>query len=40
MDALTIEKAVVAGCDWGGRAPCIAAALHPGRVAGLVSVDG
>lgn len=40
MDALTIEKAVVAGYDWGGRAACIAAALTPGRVAGLVSVNG
>lgn len=40
MDALNIETAVVAGYDWGGRAACIAAALKPGRVAGLVSVDG
>ena len=40
MDALTIEKAVVGGYDWGGRAACIAAALEPGRVAGLVSVGG
>lgn len=40
MDALDIEKAVVAGYDWGGRAACIVAALEPGRVAGLVSVGG
>jgi pimeloyl-ACP methyl ester carboxylesterase len=40
MDALSIEKAVVAGYDWGGRAACIVAALHPERVVGLVSVDG
>ncbi|MFD5091039.1 alpha/beta fold hydrolase [Amycolatopsis thailandensis] len=40
MDALGLEKAVVAGYDWGGRAACIAAALRPGRVRGLVSVDG
>ncbi|MFE6614410.1 alpha/beta fold hydrolase [Amycolatopsis sp. NPDC057786] len=40
MDALELEKAVVAGYDWGGRAACIAAALRPERVRGLVSVDG
>jgi len=40
MDALNIEKAVVAGYDWGGRAACIVAALDPGRVAGLVTVGG
>ena len=40
MDALGIERAIVGGYDWGGRAACIAAALHPERVAGLVTVDG
>jgi pimeloyl-ACP methyl ester carboxylesterase len=40
LDALGIERAVVAGYDWGGRAACIAAALHPERVLGLVSMDG
>jgi pimeloyl-ACP methyl ester carboxylesterase len=40
LDALEIERAVVAGYDWGGRAACIAAALFPERVTGLVSVDG
>jgi pimeloyl-ACP methyl ester carboxylesterase len=40
MDALGIGKAIVAGYDWGGRAACIVAALHPERVVGLVSVDG
>jgi pimeloyl-ACP methyl ester carboxylesterase len=40
MDALEIERAIVAGYDWGGRAACIAAALWPERVHGLVSVDG
>ncbi|WP_344422882.1 alpha/beta hydrolase [Amycolatopsis minnesotensis] len=40
LDALKIEKAVLAGYDWGGRAACIAAALHPERVRGLVTVDG
>ncbi len=37
MDALKIQRAVLAGYDWGGRAACVVAALHPGRVAGLVS---
>ena len=40
LDALDISNAVVAGYDWGGRAACIAAALFPNRVTGLVSVDG
>ena len=40
MDALGIERAVLAGYDWGGRAACIAAALRPERVRGLVTVDG
>ncbi|MGC7094366.1 alpha/beta fold hydrolase [Amycolatopsis lurida] len=40
LDGLRIEKAVVAGYDWGGRAACIAAALWPERIAGLVTVDG
>lgn len=40
MDALGIERAILAGFDWGGRAACITAALHPERVLGLVTVDG
>ncbi|KQS76675.1 alpha/beta hydrolase [Rhizobium sp. Leaf383] len=40
MDALGIEKAILAGYDWGGRAACVAAALWPERCAGLVSVNG
>ncbi len=40
LDTLGIERAVVAGYDWGGRAACIAAALFPERVDGLVTVDG
>lgn len=40
LDALDIAQAVVAGYDWGGRAACIAAALFPDRVRGLVTVDG
>ncbi len=37
MDALEIPTAVLGGFDWGGRAACIAAALWPERVSGLVS---
>ena len=37
MDALSIESAILAGYDWGGRAACIVAALWPDRVRGLVS---
>lgn len=40
MDALDIPRAVVAGYDWGGRAACIASALWPDRIAGLVSGNG
>jgi pimeloyl-ACP methyl ester carboxylesterase len=40
MDALAIERAVLAGFDWGGRAACIAAALWPERVRGLVTGNG
>ncbi|KAJ7886024.1 Alpha/Beta hydrolase protein [Mycena leptocephala] len=40
MDALSIEKAVLAGFDWGGLASCVAAALWPERVSGLVSYAG
>ncbi|WP_262270522.1 alpha/beta fold hydrolase [Microvirga yunnanensis] len=40
MDALRIEKAVVAGCDWGARTANILAALWPERVKAMVSVSG
>ncbi|HXT80097.1 MAG TPA: alpha/beta hydrolase [Acetobacteraceae bacterium] len=40
MDALGIERAVLGGYDWGGRAACIVAALWPARVHGLVSITG
>jgi pimeloyl-ACP methyl ester carboxylesterase len=39
MDALSLERAVLAGYDWGGRAACIVAALWPQRVRGLVTVN-
>ncbi len=40
MDALAIEKAIVGGYDWGGRACCIVSALYPERIIGLVSMAG
>jgi pimeloyl-ACP methyl ester carboxylesterase len=40
MDALQIEKAIVAGCDWGARTADIIAALWPERCKALVSVSG
>jgi pimeloyl-ACP methyl ester carboxylesterase len=40
LDALGIEKAVLGGYDWGGRAACVVSALWPERVAGLVSCGG
>jgi pimeloyl-ACP methyl ester carboxylesterase len=40
LDALRIQKAVLAGYDWGGRAACVLSALWPQRVAGLVSCTG
>ncbi|MDN4614065.1 alpha/beta hydrolase [Leifsonia sp. F6_8S_P_1B] len=40
LDALGIDSAVLAGYDWGGRAACVAAALQPERVRGIVSVNG
>ena len=40
MDALKIEKATVAGFDWGARTACIMAALWPERCKALVSVSG
>ncbi|GLW14714.1 hypothetical protein Stsp01_14570 [Streptomyces sp. NBRC 13847] len=40
MDALRIDKAILAGYDWGSRTADIIAALWPQRVRGLVSVGG
>jgi pimeloyl-ACP methyl ester carboxylesterase len=40
MDALKIDKAILAGYDWGARSADIVAALWPERVKGLVSVSG
>jgi pimeloyl-ACP methyl ester carboxylesterase len=40
MDALEIDKAIVAGCDWGARTAAIVAALWPERCKALISVSG
>jgi len=39
-DALGLRRFAVGGFDWGGRAACIAAALHPDRVRAAVLVGG
>jgi len=39
-DALRLQRFAVAGYDWGGRAACIAAALHPDRVRAAVLIGG
>jgi pimeloyl-ACP methyl ester carboxylesterase len=40
MDALKIQKAVIAGFDWGARTADIMAVLWPGRCKAIVSVSG
>jgi pimeloyl-ACP methyl ester carboxylesterase len=40
IDALKLDRPIVVGYDWGGRAACIVAALWPERVGGLVSAGG
>ena len=40
MDALTIQKAVVAGFDWGARTADVMAVLWPERCKAIVSVGG
>ncbi|WKA32179.1 alpha/beta hydrolase [Bradyrhizobium roseum] len=39
MDALNIRRAVLGGHNWGGRAACVAAALWPERIRGMVTVN-
>ena len=39
-DALKLPRFAVSGYDWGGRASCIAAALHPERVRAAVLCGG
>lgn len=40
MDALGIERATIAGCDWGARTANIVAALWPERCNAMVAVSG
>src|SRR4051794_37147967 len=40
MDALKIQKAIIAGFDWGARTAGIMAALWPERCKAIVSVSG
>ncbi|MGH7291502.1 MAG: alpha/beta fold hydrolase, partial [Myxococcota bacterium] len=40
IDALGLDRPIVGGFDWGGRAACLVAALWPDVVSGLVTVDG
>ncbi len=40
MDVLGIQRAILAGFDWGARTANIVAALWPERTTGLVSVSG
>ena len=39
-DALGLARFAVAGFDWGGRAACVASALHPDRVRAAVLIGG
>jgi pimeloyl-ACP methyl ester carboxylesterase len=39
-DALALARFAVAGYDWGNRAACIAAALHPDRLRAAVFIGG
>ena len=39
-DALKLQRFALAGFDWGGRAACIAAALHETRVRAAVLIGG
>jgi len=39
-DALKLPPFVAVGYDWGGRAACVAAALHPDRVRAIVPIGG
>ncbi len=36
-DAIGLERPILGGFDWGGNASCVAAALWPERIGGLVS---
>ncbi len=40
MDALKIEKAIIAGYDWGARTADVMAALWPARCKAIISCNG
>ena len=40
IGALELKDPIVVGFDWGGRAACVAAALRPDLVGGLVALGG
>jgi pimeloyl-ACP methyl ester carboxylesterase len=40
MDALGLERAIIAGCNWGARTAGVMAALWPKRCRAIVSVSG
>ena len=40
MDALGVDRAIIAGFDWGARVACTVAALWPERCRAIVSVSG
>ncbi len=40
IEALGLDRPIVCGYDWGGRAACLVSMLWPERVSGLVTVDG
>lgn len=40
LEVTGTQQAILAGYDWGGRAACITAIMHPERVKGLVSITG
>jgi pimeloyl-ACP methyl ester carboxylesterase len=40
IEGLGLGRAIVAGYDWGGRAACIASAVRPDLITGLVTVTG
>jgi pimeloyl-ACP methyl ester carboxylesterase len=40
IDGLGLDRPIIAGFDWGGRAACLTAMLWPQRVKGLVTIGG
>ena len=40
IEALALPAPILVGYDWGGRAACVAAALPPDRVGGIVALGG